>query len=329
MTAAALNVPHPRTTQHMVGHADATADFLAAWQGGRLHHAWLITGPRGIGKATLAYAIARWVMDPTRPANQLSLPPHHPVVKQVNAGSCPSLCVIEPDEDEKSGQYKEISVDEARRAGPFLRLTAADDAWRVILIDNADMLTTEGQNAILKIVEEPPARCLIIMTATQPGRLLPTIKSRTRQLKLQPLNDNELKQLAARLDVKLQHDKPWLLRHAAGSIGELMRLAELDAGALHHAVDAIIHNLPSVNWAQVHALAQKVARKEQDAQFRLVLHIFNDALTLRLRTIPTAGGLWDDMQMKIRLAPERHLDRTATLIDLVATAAKALQARAA
>ncbi|MGE3770777.1 MAG: DNA polymerase III subunit delta' [Bdellovibrionales bacterium] len=323
------NIPLPRETQHVIGHEGAIADFMTTWESGRLHHAWLVTGPRGIGKATLAYAIARWVITPDRPLGRLSLPPEHRTIRQVAANSHPALCVIEPEEDEKSGVFREISVDEARRVPPFLQLTAADDSWRVVLIDNADMLSNEGQNAILKFLEEPPARCLIILTAAQPGKLLPTIKSRSRQLKLDVLSDNDLRMLSARLDVKLQHDKPWLIRHAAGSIGELIRLADLDASTLQQMVAEIIKALPNPHWAAVHKLGEKVGRKEQDAQFRLVLELFNDALAERLKSQPAATAAWDDLQLKLRMAPERHLDRTATLIDAVAAASRMMQANMA
>lgn len=322
----------PHQTREVIGHNAAVSDFMAAWGTGRLHHAWLITGPQGIGKATLAYALARWVMAPDRPAYSLTLPSNHPINKQVAGGSCPTLCVVAPDEDEKSGLLKDIGVDAARTIGPFLRLTAADGAWRVVLVDNADLLSVEAQNAILKLLEEPPARCLILLTAAMAGRLLPTIRSRCRTLKLAPLSEGELKRIASTLQLKLQFDKPWLLRHAAGSIGQLVHLSSLDAGALHGAVDAIVQKLPHINWAEVHQLAEKLARKEQDAQFRLVLELLNEALTTRLQQLPfvpspliAAHESWDEIQQKIRLATARHLDRTATLIDVLVTAARALQ----
>lgn len=322
-------IPLPRMTRDVVGHEDAVHAFLAAWFGGRMHHAWLLTGNRGIGKATLAYALARWVMAPDRPADRLALPPGHQVVKQVFGGSCPTLCVVEPEEDEKSGLPKEIGVAAARTITPFLRLTAADGQWRVVLIDNADMLNTEAQNAILKILEEPPPRTLLLLTAALPGRLLPTIRSRCRSLKLQPLTDSELRKIAGRLETKLQTDKPWLIKHAQGSIGQLIHLAELDAGALASAVDKIVAQLPKVDWAQVHALAAQVGRKEQDAHFRLVLELLNHAITEKLQSNPAAqgstGAMWEEMQSKIRLATERHLDRSATLIDLLSFVARAMQ----
>lgn len=318
-------VPRSHLTRELVGHSDAVHEFMAAWFSGRLHHAWLITGDRGIGKATLAYAIARWVMAADRPADKLTLPPNHQVVKQVASASSPTLCVVEPDEDDKSGLPKEINVAAARTITPFMRLTAADGQWRVVLIDNADMLNTEAQNAILKTLEEPPARCLVLLTASQPGRLLPTIRSRCRSLKLQPLDEPDLRKIAGRLELKLQFDKPWLLQQAQGSIGQLIHLVELDAGALHGAVDAIVKALPNTKWADVHALAEKIGRKEQDAQFRLVLELLSSGVGTRLMTGSSPGAVWEEMQHKIRMATERHLDRTATLLDLVATASRGLQ----
>lgn len=319
------DAPHPRSTRDVIGHAEAIHEFMSSWFTGRLHHAWLLTGNRGIGKATLAYAIARWVMAADRPIDKLVLPPMHQIVKQVSNASCPTLCVVEPDEDDKSGQLKDIGVEAARTITPFMRLTAADGQWRVVLVDNADLLSTEAQNAILKILEEPPPRCLILLTAALPGRMLPTIRSRCRTIKLKPLAEPELRKIAGRLELKLQFDKPWLLNHAHGSIGQLIHLVKLDAGTLHTATEKIVSSLPSIKWADVHALAEKVGRKEQDAQFRLVLELLNDGITEKLKHTASSGALWEDMQQKIRMATDRHLDRTATLLDLVAGVARGMQ----
>jgi len=186
--------PGPRQAERLVGHDAALAAFHAAWRGGRLHHAWLIGGPPGIGKATLAFRIARWVLagGPETDAS-LALPPSHPAFRKVAIGSHPDLAVLERSENTKTGRMRtEIVVDDVRTLASFLRLTPAESDWRVAIVDPADDLNREAANALLKILEEPPPRALVLLVAHAPGRLLPTIRSRCRRLMLRPLAEAEV-----------------------------------------------------------------------------------------------------------------------------------------
>ncbi|UWQ21054.1 DNA polymerase III subunit delta' [Jannaschia sp. W003] len=214
--------PHPRHTARLIGQEDAERAFLAAWNGGRPHHAWLLAGPRGVGKATLAWRIARFLLtDPPRPADTLE-PGDHPDLARIRALSEPRLLLLRRPWDEKRGRLRaEITVDEARRLDPFLGLSA--DGHRAVIVDDADALNRSAANAILKLLEEPPARTTFFLVSHQPARLLPTIRSRCRTLRLAPLDPPGLLE-AVRATGAADPD-PALAALAEGSVGAAIALA--------------------------------------------------------------------------------------------------------
>ena len=179
--------PHPRETAVLFGQAAAEARFLEAAATGRIHHAWAITGPRGTGKATLAWRIARHlVAGATAPT--LDMPPGHPVFRQLAALASPQLFLCRRPWDDKAERLRTaITVDEIRALTAFFHLSAADGGRRVAIVDAADELNTAAANALLKILEEPPARAVLLLVSHRPAALLPTIRSRTRELRLAPL----------------------------------------------------------------------------------------------------------------------------------------------
>ncbi|RAI30456.1 DNA polymerase III subunit delta', partial [Rhodoplanes elegans] len=199
-------VPHPRETLDLVGHAAAEQTLLAAYKSGRVPHAWLIGGPAGIGKATLVYRFARFVLahpDPASPAVQaatsLALPSDHPVVRRVAADTEGALLALERTPGEKSETVRTvITVDQVRETVGFFGATATGGGWRICVVDAAEELKyPEGANALLKILEEPPRRALLLLVSHSPGRLLPTIRSRCRMLALRPLSAPEVAAAAA------------------------------------------------------------------------------------------------------------------------------------
>ena len=191
--------PHPRATPRLIGQESAEADFLAAFSADRLHHGWLITGPQGLGKATLAWRIARFLLATPEaaddglfgappPPESLDIPVDHPVARRVLALSDPGLKLVRRGWDEKAKRLKTvITVDEIRDLKQFFALSSADGGRRVVIVDSADEMNPNAANALLKLLEEPPARTTLLLISHQPSRLLPTIRSRCRELRLAPL----------------------------------------------------------------------------------------------------------------------------------------------
>ena len=186
----------PRETSALFGHAEAERALLDAYKSGRIPHAWLIGGEPGIGKATLAYRLARFVLahpDPRLPAVQkaasLALDPQHPVARRVAVQAQGDLLVLERVLNEQTGKlYTVIRVDDVRKAVPFFGSTAGEGGWRIAIVDAVDDLQREGANALLKVLEEPPPRTLLLLVSHAPGRELPTIRSRCRRLLLRSLD---------------------------------------------------------------------------------------------------------------------------------------------
>ena len=212
--------PTPRENPALFGHAAAWAAIEAAVAGARLHHAWLISGTDGIGKATLAFRFARLLL--------AGLDSGSATFQRIAAGAHADLLTIEREWDEKKKRLKKaIAVDDARRIAPFLQLTPAEGGWRVIVIDGAEDLNRNSANALLKVLEEPPARAILILVCSAPGRLLPTIRSRCRALALDPLDSDAMaRALTLYLPDMDEQDRASLAALAGGSPGRALALAE-------------------------------------------------------------------------------------------------------
>ncbi|MEM7644746.1 MAG: DNA polymerase III subunit delta' [Pseudomonadota bacterium] len=244
------DAPHPRETAILYGQEDAEAAFLDAWNGGRLHHGWLLTGPRGVGKATFAWRLARFLLtDPPAQATTLDPMPGHPALPRISALSDPGLMLLRRPWDEKAKRLKQdITVDEARRLGGFFAMSAG--SRRVVIVDAADDLNPNAANAILKLLEEPPAGATLLLIAHQPARLLPTIRSRCRVLRLSPLEGEPLE--AA---IRQAGGDPSIAALAEGSVGAALSLA--DGGAeIYDALLALFSRAP---------MDRKAARNLADA----------------------------------------------------------------
>src|SRR6185312_10600401 len=185
-----MSAPEPRANPILLGHETAEATLLEAVRAGRLHHAWLITGPDGVGKATLAYRFARHLLSGRPTTDSLHLDPAHPTFRRVAAGSHADLYTVELKANTRTGRMRtQIAVEDVRGINAFMSLTPAEGGWRVAIVDGAEDLNQASANALLKILEEPPTRAMLLLTCAAPGRLPATIRSRCRRLRLSPLPD--------------------------------------------------------------------------------------------------------------------------------------------
>ncbi len=318
----------------LLGHAAAARAFAEAWAAGRLHHAWLFGGPPGIGKATLAMRAAAWVLA-GGPAGDRphALAASHPVWRKAEAGSHPDLRVIVRGENPKTGRpYSEIRVDDIRAMTDFLRLTGAESPWRVAIIDPADELSTEAANALLKILEEPPPKALILLISHTPARLLPTIRSRCRRLMLSPLAKADVAALVAQLAPGLSPvEAEAAAALSGGSIGRALHLAEGGAAELSAAIGRVFQALPAIDLASAHALADRLSRPGTEEGFALFLGLLRDRLAAlakaaatgradpvaRLRPLEEWGALWEKVGRMARLVDALNLDRKQAVLSVL------------
>ena len=259
-----MSVVEPRANPNLLGHADAEATILDAIRAGRMHHAWLITGPEGVGKATLAYRFARRLLAGQPTADSLALDAADPVFRRVAAHSHADLLTVERVFNEKTRRMKtQIAVEDVRKINGFMSLTPAEGGWRVVVIDGAEELNQASANALLKILEEPPPRAVLLLVCAAPGRLLPTIRSRCRRLRLTPLADEEMGTLLAGLLPRLDVDERGrLLTLAEGSPGRAVMLAEDEGLKIALLVDKLLADMPAVPISRGYEIADLLGRSE-------------------------------------------------------------------
>ncbi len=266
--------PHPRETLALFGQEAAEAAFLAAASAGRLPHAWLLTGPRGVGKATLAWRIARALLAGRAGKAGLDFDPDDPVARQVAALSHPGLHLCRRPWDDKAGRLRaEIPVDAVRALIGFFRLSASDGGARVAVIDAADEMNVSAANALLKLLEEPPAGGTLLLVSHRPARLLPTIRSRCRELRCQPLDPEALARALSAAGAPEARDPVALAELAAGSVGAAFRLLSEGGLDLYEEIAGLVATAPPIDRPRMIALAEATARgpaSRRDATFELI-----------------------------------------------------------
>lgn len=263
----------PRENPHFFGHHAAIEAISAAMAGARLHHAWIIAGPEGVGKATLAYRFARCLLAGRgRAGDGLSLPSGDPVFRRVAAGTHADLLSIEREWDEKKKRLKKnILADDARAVAPFLQLTPAEGGARVVVVDGAEDLNKASANALLKILEEPPPRAYLLLVTAAPGRLLPTLRSRCRIITLGRLGGGEMEQALGALGHALAPaDMARTLRLARGAPGRAEILLRDGGLRIAELVDEVLAGLPRVDMARAYGIADAL---REEAPFGLFMEL--------------------------------------------------------
>ncbi len=281
--------PHPRETAVLFGQDNAEATYLAAAAAGRLPHAWLLTGPRGVGKATLAWRIARHLIADSPPGG-LAMDPGHPVFRQLAGLASPQLFLCRRPRDDKTERLRTaITVDEVRALKSFFQLSAADGGRRVAIVDAADELNGAAANALLKILEEPPARAVLLLVCHRPAALLPTLRSRCRELRLRPLGPEPLAAaLAAAGAAPGPTDAAPLAALAGGSVAAAHGLVAGDGLALYAEILELLATAPGLDRRRAIALAEAAAGRDAALRYALTLDLVHLALGRLARA--AAGG---------------------------------------
>jgi DNA polymerase-3 subunit delta' len=314
----------PRRNPTLVGHNPVEQALLQAAESGRLPHAIILGGARGVGKATLAFRFARWLLAKVEagpglfgdaiPATNLDIDPQHPVARRISAGGHADLLTVERGWDPKRKKLRgEIVVDDVREVANFLRLTPAEGGWRVVIVDSADEMNRNAANALLKVLEEPPRRALLLLVCHAPGRLLPTIRSRCRKLYFQPLAETEVVDLLRIHRSEMTAvDAQALARLSDGSIGRALELADAGGLDLYRVLLERLAELPKLDGVALHRFADAMAGADAEDAYRTLTELLVDFLS-RLVAGAAEGRprevLSGEAELLRRLAGHGRLDR--------------------
>jgi len=313
----------------IVGQDRAVERFASAWASRKLHHAWLLAGPKGVGKASFAHSAARRVLaeaaGPPFDLPGIETEDEHPIVKLVDARSHPDFRWLERIENPKAKipgtLHRNIGVEQIRELGEFLSLSAALSAWRVVVIDTVDELEPAGANALLKMLEEPPTNTLFFLVSHAPGRLLPTIRSRCRRLEFQKLDDDAMTSILAERAPDLSApERQRVIAMSFGSAGRALAFAELGLAKLEDAALAILRQGDPTN-ARRADLANELGKKGAADRYAAFLDLAPSLIAREARALDGAGQERAlDAYAKARelaaVAPRVSLDPAATVFQL-------------
>jgi DNA polymerase-3 subunit delta' len=341
--------PLPEAQERWLGDVAAERVLLDAYRSGRMHHAWLIGGPKGVGKATLAYRFARFVLHHPTPASvpdeasDLTIPSTASSFRRIAAGGHSNVIALSRPWDSKSKRFRTaLTVDEIRRLIPFFGSTAGEEGWRVAIVDRADDMNRNAANALLKLLEEPPSRALFLVLSDTPGRLLPTIRSRCRRITLMPLPQSAIEQALLSEDAE-QADRRLAAELAGGSLRKAILLVQEDGVAIYRDLVGLLARLPRLDLEQAYGLAERVARRENEALYDIVIDLIRDWLWRRVRGLPepyrpegTEGvfdamplaawaKVWEKLEKSVALTDELNLDRKQLIMSLLTSLSSAVR----
>jgi DNA polymerase III subunit delta' len=296
------DAPHPRETLAFFGHAAAEQELLEAYKRNRLAQAWILGGPEGTGKATLAWRFARFLLAHPQPASPetqaadtLAVPPDHVAARRVASMALADIFLLRREWNEKTKKhFTEIRVDDVREITRAFHQGSGMGGWRVAIIDCADDLNRNAANALLKLIEEPPERSLFLFVAHQPGRVLATIRSRCRKLMLGALAEDEIVAAVGAVGPPWSdHPTKEIVAAAAradGSVRETLRLLGGDAMTLDTSMARLFQSLPRVDWVGVHFLADKLTGRDNEAAYETFMRALERHLDARVQALSQGGA---------------------------------------
>jgi DNA polymerase-3 subunit delta' len=337
-----MAVVAPRETTALFGHREAETTLLNAYRSGRIPHAWLIGGAQGIGKATLAYRMARFVLAHRNPgatdvqhAETLNVDPADPVARHVAAGAHGGLLTLERTLNDKGVMRTFITVDETRETISFFGSTAAVEGWRVCVVDTVDELNANAANALLKILEEPPQQSLFLLVSHAPARVLPTILSRCRRLALRPLETSDVIRGASQA-AGIAIDDPALseaAEAAEGSVARALTLLGGEAVKLHQRTAALLAALPRVDPRELHALGDALGGSDRVALAAFIdsvdrwvgerLHADGVNANANLPRLARLAEVWEKINRAARDTAEYNLERKPLVFSVFGLLAEA------
>jgi DNA polymerase III subunit delta' len=319
---------HPRRRTDLKGHQRAEETLLRQLASGRMHHAWLFAGPRGIGKATLAYRLARFLLafpDPQAAAERRSLyvPAEAPVAHRIAARGHADLITLERSFDAKAERLKsEIVVDDVRKASGFVARTAGEGGWRICIVDAAEDLNAESANALLKILEEPPADSLFILVSHQAGRLLPTIRSRCLRLDLSALTEAETIAVVAAMAEQQNSDEiERAVRLSKGSPGRALELLNSQGAKYFDLMRQMMSRPQNFDLAAKISIADGFQARDMAEDFTIFSELLLTHIAGKAREAALAGEgpalarAHGEIGHSLRLANALNLDRRQTILD--------------
>lgn len=326
-------VAEPAENTHLVGHRADIDQLLRAYRSGRMHHALLLCGPRGIGKATLAFAFSRYLLgypdEAAAPSEMKQPDPGSALARQIANGSHPSLLHITRPLDKDGKKFKTaITVDEIRRLSKFLSMTSHDGGYRIIIVDPADDLNVNAANALLKNLEEPPPRTIFMLISHAPGRLLPTIRSRCQSIRLQPLADGDILSVLDHLGEPVPEDdagRKQLIERSMGSPRNALLLTRYGGIELANTVDALLAG-PRFDIDQANKLADAVGGRDATIQYSIVNEAIMDRIAKHAANAVSAhqyqranrlADFWSDAHFAFGQTDSFNLDKKQHLIGLI------------
>ena len=311
-------VAHPKDSDLLFGHSIAEAQVLEAFNLSRMQHAWMLTGPKGIGKASLAYQIARFLLaqqppdkslfSTTSPTTSLRISQDNPVAIRIRAGSEPGLHVLKRPVEEKTGKLKTvITVDAVRQLRRFFEMSAGGNGRRVVIVDCVDDMNANAANALLKVLEEPPENALLLLVTHQPSLILPTIKSRCRKLACHPLSPKDMQAAFEQILPDYNFD-PGLVALANGSVGQATELILKNGLETYAEIIALLQTLPKLDRTKLLKLANSVGNNSE-GKFDQLLDLFNIFLARLARSSVAAKSEYQaalgEQEVFAKLCPDQ------------------------